>query len=155
MARRRTQWIDAIQSSFVVLAGAVAPGTVIETSLLTEAEIENLGGGLTLLKVIGDIVAVRTAGTPVLTFTLYFRQQYAGAVGVPDWDNDAFQRKAMVGTWMTTVQVQDATARLPIDLRSKRKIGQGVSLVLAAQNHSAAANDANYAFHLRALVALP
>jgi len=154
MARRRTQWIDAIQSTSVVLAGAAAPGTIIEVSLLTEAEIENLGGGVTLLKVIGDVVTQRIAGAPIVTHTLYVRQQYAGAVGVGDWTNDEFQRLAMLGTWLSAPGANDID-RINIDLRTKRKLGQGVALVFSTQNHSLAGTDANYAFHLRALLALP
>ncbi len=155
-SRRRTQWIDAIDSTGFSVAGAAAPGTIVSTSLVTEGELENLGGGVTLLRVIGDIWTRRTAGTaPVITHTLFQRQAYAGQVNPTDWANDEFQRVNMLGTWMHVPGTDVLIVRERVDLRTKRKFGQGVALTLETQNHSIANQDVFVTLHLRMLLLLP
>ena len=153
--RRRFQWIDAIQTTEVVLNGAAAPGTIINETILSEAELENVGGGGTLIRVVGDIQVKRTLGTPVITASLFVREAYAGSVSPSDWTADTFQRRDMLGTWMFGGNVNTAAMYRVIDLRTKRKLGQGVDVLLAFQNHSVAGSDATYWFHLRALLMLP
>lgn len=155
-SRRRTQWIDAIDATGFSVAGAVAPGTIVSSLLVGEAEMENLGGGVTLLRVIGDIWSRRTAGTaPVMTHTLFLNQAFAGAVDVVDWNNDAFQRRQMLGTWMHIPGTDVLIVRERVDIRTKRKFGQGERFTLESQNHSVAGNDVFVAFHLRMLLLLP
>ncbi len=155
--RRRYQWIDAIQTTAVALVGAAAPGTVSDQTIIGEAELENIGGGATLLRVVGDIWLRRTQGTaPVVTGTLFNLQGYGSAVAPIDWQQDEFQRTANLGSWLWMVGSTDAlTIHQSIDLRTKRKLGQGILTVLAMQNHSIATNDAEFVFHLRCLLLLP
>ena len=155
-SRRRTQWIDAIASTSQNINGAAAPGTVFSNLLVGEAEMENLGGGVTLLRVIGDIWTRRIAGTaPVVTHTLFMNQAFAGAVDVVDWNNDAFQRKQMLGTWMHIPGTDVLIVRERVDIRTKRRFGQGERFTLESQNHSIAGENVNMTFHLRMLLLLP
>ncbi len=154
-SRRRTQWIDAIQTTSVTLSGAAAPGTVLDTTMISEAEMENVGGGATLLRTIGDIWTTRVAGSPVVTHTLFLAQNFPGAVGIADWDQDAFQREQMLATWLVTPVQNPNALRTMVDIRSKRKLTQGVTLQLSSQNHSVVGNDVVFAFHLRFLILLP
>ena len=155
--RRRAQWIDAIDTTFnnTVLAGAAAPGTIVNTTILSEAELENIGGGGTLIRTIGEIIVRRTAGAPVITCALFMAQNFTGAVAPTDWDADTFQREQQLGSWMVAADSTLSFVRLAIDLRSKRKLTQGMTMQLAAQNHAVAANDASLIYHLRCLVLLP
>ena len=77
--RRRFQWVDAIEATYIAIAGAVAPGTIVTNTIITEAELENVGGGATLIRVVGDIVTQETVGVPVVTYTLAIMEQFAGA----------------------------------------------------------------------------
>ena len=157
MARRRkTQWIDGLVTSNVAVAGAAAPGTVVDTTMLAEAELENIGGGGTLIRVVGDLIFRRTAGAPVVTAVLFVAQNYVGAVNPTDWDVDAFQREENLGSWMSAgMDTTLSWDRHHIDLRTKRKLTQGVTVQLAVQNHSVAANDLNFNCHFRFLILLP
>ena len=158
MARRRKfQWIDAIQSTLFNVVGAAAPGTVVSNAIVAETEVENVGGGATLMRVVGDIFWRSTAGTPVATATLFLFQPYLGAARPTDWDNDTFQRATVLGTWMaaTVTGGSETMTHTRIDLGTKRKLTQGMELDLEIQNHSTAGNDFAVAFHLRALLLLP
>ena len=156
-SRRRYQWIDAIVSSETALVGAAAPGTIIEDAIVLESELENIGGGATLMRVVGDIWIRRTAGTaPIVSHTLFVAQQFVGIVQPTDWVGDTFQNKMVLGTWLSMVGSTDGlTVHHRVDLRTKRKLGQGVAVLLASQNHSIATNDTAYVFHLRCLLLLP
>ena len=152
--KRRTQWIDAIQATAIAVNGAAAPGTINEQAILTEGELENLGGGATLLRLVGDIWIRSSAGNSVITTSFYLNQQYAGAASVADWNQDAYQRLAYLGGYMTEATV-GLTQRVMVDLRTKRKMGQGIALTMAFQNHNIGGNDARVIFHVRALLMLP
>ncbi len=155
--RRRYQWIDAIQTSAITLNGAAAPGTVSDQTIIGEAELENIGGGATLMRVVGDIWVRRLAGTaPIVTATLFNLQGYGSAVAPADWQQDEFQRTANLGSWLWMVGSTDGlTVHQSIDLRTKRKLGQGILTVLAVQNHSVAGENVSFVFHLRCLLLLP
>ena len=154
--RRRTQWVDAILSDVTTIAGAAAPGTLVEQSIVTEVEMENIGGGATVIRIIGDIWTLQSAGAPVVTHTLYLRQEYQGVTSVSDWVNDAFQRTEVMATWMVALDSGSSQAHhTMVDIRSKRKLRQGISLLLSSQNHRIAGHDATYLFHLRCLLLLP
>ena len=156
MSRRRTQWIDAIVSTGQTIAGAAAPGTIVANTIISETEMEQYGGAATLIRVIGDIFTRRAAGVAVITHTLFLLENYAGATAPTDWANDEFQRKDVLGNYMAVLP-SDSSGMVHerIDLRTKRKLGQGQSLQLASQNHSIAGQDAVLYFHLRCLVLLP
>ena len=154
-SRRRFQWIDVVQTTLQAVAGAVAPGTVADDSTILESEIENVGGALTLIRTVGDILVRRTAGTPIATCTLYVAQAFTGAGRIADWDNDAFQRMQVLGTWLTLGDSIQNLYPIRVDLRTKRKLGQGELVILSIQNHSTAGNDFSYVYHLRHLVMLP
>ena len=154
-SRRRTQWVDALQTSAQLLPGAVAPGTVVDITILSEAEMEELGGGVTLIRVVGHLYCTRTAGTPAVTGCLWLAPAYAGAVFPVDWTQDEFQREANIWSFQYAGNVQSGASRFNIDIRSKRKLGQGKTLQLSLQNHNIAGNDASIFFHLRCLLLLP
>ena len=153
--KRRYQWIDAIQATEIAVVGAAAPGTIVNTGIVLETELENVGGGATLIRVVGDIWMRTLLGVPIATFSLYLQEAYAGAIAPTDWDTDTFQRRDMLGTWMLTAIAGQTLGHVAVDLRTKRKMGQGVALDLAAQNHSIAGQDMRFVFHLRALLLLP
>ena len=52
MAKRKTQWIDAVQQSAV----AVPATSITEQTLVTETELENVAGGATLIRIVGRIL---------------------------------------------------------------------------------------------------
>ena len=152
--RRQTQWIDASSTSLVALAGAVAPGTIVNETIISEGEFENLGK-LTVTRIVGEIWISRTAGSPVVTATLLTLENYPGAVFPVDYTPDVWQRPNNMWSamWHGT-SATDGPMKIPVDVRSQRKMGQGHILILAMQNHSIAGQDAQYTFHLRALVKL-
>ena len=153
MARRRTQWLDAILSTPQFIAGAVAPGTIVSNTILTETELENVGAS-TLIRIVGDLFCLSAAAEPVFTHTLLLFNNYVGG-GLPtDWDNDTFERSDVLGTWMSQPDAAVSAIHHRIDLRTKRKFGRGVTLTLETQNHSPGGNDGRYVFHLRCLLLL-
>ena len=155
-SKRQTQWIDTIQSAVQSIAGAVAPGTIDSNVMILESEAENVGGGGTVSRIVGDIWVARTAGAPVVTATVMVFDTYVGAALPTDWDNDTFQRRAVMWTAMWVLNsTTDGFQRRTLDVRTKRKLGQGQRLTLEIQNHGTAGNDAQFAFHLRSLLLLP
>ncbi len=154
--RRRTQWIDAINTGPITVLGAIAPGTLNEETMVSEGEMENIGGGATLIRTVGEIWTLQSVGAPAFTHTLFLAQNFVGATFPADWDADAFQRQQVLGTWMGLLDAgSNRSYRHSIDLRSKRKLTQGLSLTLSTQNHRTAGHDLQYAFHLRMLLLLP
>ncbi len=153
--RRKTQWIDSIISTEFTLPGAAAPGTVDNRTLLSETEIENVGGGSVLTRIVGDI-GLRAAGadTPVVTASVMLFSNFVGSTFISDYDGDAFQRQGMLWTRMGLPIAGDAV-RWFVDWRANRKMTQGMTLQLALQNHSLAGIDAEIIFHLRMLILLP
>ena len=155
MAKRRTRWVDTVSTTAVVLAGAVAPGTVVDEAILPESELETLGTGATIIRVVGHIIMRSDAGAPVVTGCLWLAPNYAGAVFPTDWLNDTFERNAVMATFMWQPKAGLSTEPTPVDIRTKRKVSPGTSLILSLQNHSIASQDAAYVYHLRALLLLP
>ncbi len=157
--RRRFQWIDSVSTTPTAIAGAAAPGTIITQVVITEAEMENLGGGATLIRTVGSVWLSATAGRPVVTGALYLQENYAGSVPPTDWGiNDTWQRKELLGSWMYWSRVgvgEDVTREWKVDLRAKRKLTQGQSLDFIFQNHSVATNDVEIVAHFRCLLMLP
>ncbi len=154
--RRKTQWIDALSSTEVAVAG----GAISNVTQVTEAELENLGGGMTLVRVIGDILPrVRASGGAVVqaTFNLFMFEPYAGGVQPTVWDIDTYQRRSMLGTWMwrdAGVANQAGVPRsIHVDLRTKRKIGQGERIELATA--TTGTGGVSFFSHLRFLFLLP
>ena len=157
MARRRKfQWVDAIVATPVALVGAAAPGTLVSSTIITENELENVGGGATLMRVVGQIITGELQNKPVVTHTLFVFENYVGSALPADWDNDTFQRAGVLGTWMVFPGSNTLlTVSTEVDLRTKRKLGQGVTVLLHSQNHAIANQDAEFVFHLRCLLLLP
>jgi len=154
-SRRRYQWIDAIVATEISLLGAAAPGTIVNQTLVAEAELENIGGGGTLIRIVGDVYMRVALGNPVVTFSIFLAQQFAGAVQPTDWGNDEFQRKQYLGGKMLMGLQGNENGHWSVDLRTKRKLTQGIAMDVGIQNHATAGNDARVAFHLRMLVLLP
>ncbi len=154
--RRRTRWIDSLLTSRTALAGAAAPGTIIDSVLMTETEIESLGDGATLIRIVGDIWTCDSAGDPVVSHNIWLSPAYAGIVLIADWEQDAYERTSMLGTWMVVPDSNTALCKhTRVDLRSKRKLSPGTQLTLSSQNYAIANNDATISFHLRMLLLLP
>ena len=155
MAKRRTRWIDTVSTTPVALAGAAAPGTVIDESILPENELETLGTGATLIRVVGHIHLSSLLIDPVVTAALWFAPNYAGAVFPVDWLNDVFERQSVIWTGLWRPKATKHSNVTVIDIRAKRKVSPGQSLILSMQNHSPAGSDAEYVYHLRSLLLLP
>jgi len=154
--KRRYQWIDSISTDYFVVNGAAAPGTISQVNSISEAEIENVGGAMTLIRTVGQILIQELLGVPVVTATLFLQAGFVGSTAPTDWVQDTFQRMNVLGTWLVgTGSNTNFVHTINVDLRTKRKLGQGVSLDLAIQNHSVATNNISYAYHLRHLVMLP
>jgi hypothetical protein len=128
MAKRRTRWVDATLTNLTAVAGAAAPGTVVNETLVSEAELESFGSGSTIIRVVGDLVLVRAAGAPLVTVAWWLASNYAGAVFVADWDTDAFERERVMFTKLVqpTASYNPETA---IDIRTKRKVSLGTTLL--------------------------
>ena len=153
MARRRTTWISAVETDGVALAGAAAPGPVVNETLVSEAEHENTPGA-TVVRVVGDFCLRRTAGSPIVTWALWWAPNYVGAVLPTDWTQDVFERESVMLVGMFAPNIGDFR-RYPFDVRTKRKISKGTTLVLSVQNHTVAGNDAQIMYNLRSLLLLP
>ena len=96
--RRRYQWIDAID----LAQTSIAAGTVSQQGLLTEAEIENVGGGATLERIVGSIIVTAgSVGRGQLHMGLFLLETYAGAT-IPTAaalaSPDTYQRKDCLWT---------------------------------------------------------
>ena len=155
MARkRRTQWIDSLATSEIAVAGAAAPGTINEQVLVDEAEIENVGGAATVTRIVGSITLQRTLGSPVLSIAIWLGSAFVGAANPTDWDQDTYQRSRVLWTYQTLLTTDPANRQLTVDIRTQRKLGQGVALQMSVQNHSIANHNAEFTFHLRSLLLL-
>ncbi len=154
MSKRKWQWIDNIESALI----SVGATSIVNTTQVSEAEIENLGGAMTLTRVVGTICPV-AGSTPSarLSYALHVLQSYAGAVAPTSWVNDTFQRLDMLGCWWWTGAGVASGPGIPraihVDLRTKRKIGQGVQIELAVENFGGF--TCTYTSHLRFLMQLP
>ena len=155
MARRKTQWIDTVETTIVTVAGAAAPGTVSNELILSEAELENVPNS-TLIRVVGTIWYVASAGAPIVTAALWLAPNYTDSVLPLKWDNDEFQRGSMLWTdlFMSSSSSDDPVRRT-LDIRSKRRMTQGSDLTLSFMNHAVANNDVSIVYHLRCLLLLP
>jgi len=153
VAKRKTQWIDTVNSTANSLVGAAAPGTIVNEVILSENELENVPNS-TLIRVVGNLIFARSAGTPVITAALWLAPNYSGVALPTDWDNDTFQRGSVLWTTMFMDTVGSTTVNHHLDIRSKRRMTQGMDLNLSIQNHSLAGNTVLFSFHLRCLLLL-
>ena len=95
--KRRTQWVEGINTAYQDLLGAAAPGTVLDEVIVSEGELENFNNP-TIIRVVGDILLLSSLGRPVVTATLWVAPRYADAILPSDWDQDAFQRGSVMWT---------------------------------------------------------
>ena len=155
--RRRYQWIDAVDFTQTSTA-ANALGSFDQ---VTEAEIENLGGGLVLERIVGSLVVTNGAvGRGQYGVALWTSETFAGAslpTAAALQQPDFYQRKEMLWTGYGCVQTgADFDFGVPrvhhIDWRSKRKMGQGMKISLLVAPVS---NAVRSSFHLRYLFVLP
>ena len=155
--RRRYQWIDAVDFTQTSTA-ANALGSFDQ---VTEAEIENLGGGLVLERIVGNLVVTNGAvGRGQYGVAIWMNETYAGATlptAAALQQPDFYQRKEMLWTGYGTLQTgADFDFGVPrvhhIDWRSKRKCGQGMKVSLLVAPVS---NACRSSFHLRYLFVLP
>jgi len=156
-SKPRYQWIDAISITPTV----VAAGAVGNVDQVTEAELENLGGGGTLERIVGSIIMVAGSATQGrYTVGLMIQETYAGATlpSAAAWlTPDVYQRKDMlwssIGVTTTGAVNNIAVPRVHnVDWRSRRKLGQGVKVTLSV---SVLLQSVQFISHLRFLVRLP
>jgi len=146
--RRRTVWKDSI-----IANGALAGTTVVANPLLAETDIEGLGSGVTVTRIVGDLFLTYAVGVAnVISGAIWVTPQFGG-VGVPALVIDFFERSRVMWTMQRQIDLADDTTRVPIDIRTQRKLGSGVALDLVLDNKSV--NALTFSFHLRALVLLP
>ncbi len=155
--KRRYQWIDAID----LAQTSIAAGAISDQGLLTEAELENVGGGATLERIVGSIIVTAGAATRgQMAMGIFLLEQYAGA-SIPTVAamaaNDTYQRKDCLWTGIAiTAADGDFSFAVPrvhhLDWRSRRKLGQGVRCTLLT---TATSSAMRVSFHLRFLLALP
>ena len=156
--RRRYQWIDAVDLD--ITTNTVAAGAVRNSDVVSEAELENLGGGMTLQRIVGRIVIVDGDATPSsFALALFMQPTYAGATLPTDWTvPDTYQSKNVL--WSDVGRSEGLGANrlcvprtYPMDWRSARKMSQGFKIVLAVDN--AFLGIVRMGFHLRFLFQLP
>ncbi len=153
--RRRTVWTRNIVSSATALAGSAAPGTLVSVVLLGETETEGRAAGGTIIRVVGDICMLRTAGVPVISAVIHTQATHLGAGSPTDWDADALEREAVMWTALWHPNLGNADPVRHIDVRTMRKVSSGTDLQIAFQNHAVAGNDAQFVFILGVLILLP
>ena len=152
MAKRRTQWSDTVQSTVTAVAGIAQS----DETLVTEDEFENVGGGATITRIVGELWIHASLAAPVTGWAIWLKSVYTGATSPDLWDNDTFQREAVMATgwYMSGGHTQERLQRYVIDVRTKRKVGQGRALLLSFQNYIAS-TTIQYTFHIRTLLLLP
>ena len=156
--RRRYQWIDAIEFTN---AASVAANGLGNADIVSETEIENLGGGITLERIVGSIIVTAgSVGRAQYAVALMVIETYAGATlpNVASFNTpDLYQRKDNLWSSHGRIETsQDFAFGVPrtfqIDWRSRRKMSQGQKITLFVQPQS---NAVRYTYHLRMLFALP
>ena len=148
-SKRRTVWKDAIAP-----ANTLAATTVVEEILLAEADIESLGSGVTVTRIVGSLSLHFAAGvTNVVAAAIWVRPTYLGAAAPTSLNIDFFERSRTMWTMQRMIDPADDTTLVPIDIRTQRKLGSGVELDLVIENKSA--QIVTFAYHLRSLVLLP
>jgi len=152
--KRRTQWIDTVQTVAIGIVGAADPGTVSNRVIVAESELENLGGMATITRVVGTLLVASSAGFPLVSWVIWTTSSEVSSVRPTDWVQDTYQRQAVMATGMVQPSSENPVIHIAFDVRSQRKIGQGRQLELTLQNHSIASNDANFTFHTRVLLLL-
>ena len=150
--RRKTKWVDTQVTEFGIVGGPLINHQII----LSEGVIEFSGGGeVTLTRVVGTISMKASAGAPIVDMGLWVAPAYTGLTLPGVLTEDFFQRSRMMATIFRWVDLADDTLHIEVDVRTQRKLGQGVQLLLSIENQSGAGNDAVFAFHLRSLLLLP
>lgn len=175
MARRRRQrtvWIsDAVG---VTNLASNAAGALFSTGLISEGTIEDFpaggGGRGTLLRVVGDIYlcddpdATGTsflAGIVLGVFDTVAFNAFSGSslvIGTA-WEN-SIDRHEVIYTKQWAAfggSAGQAQMRVPIDVRSKRRLSRGETMALFIENQELAAAgvaDLQFSYHLRCLVGL-
>ena len=155
--RRRFQWIDAVD---FIQTSTVANG-IGTFDQLSESELENVGGGATLERIVGSIIVTNGAvGRGQYGLALFIAETFAGATlptAAALQQPDFYQRKEILWTGYGCLQTgADFDFGVPrvhhIDWRSRRKLGQGEKVTLLVAPVS---NACRSSFHLRYLLALP
>lgn len=159
--RRRLRWYD-IAANRTVLASA-AGGSIAQEILLTETQIEELGGGMTLMRIIGDIYLSRVGTAPVVQMVIVAQHaqaaasKVAGYYGPANVEDNAEEMGTLWNRLWADVDLSFSGTHVPVDIRRRIKLQQGMEVALYLENWtlSAAADNASYLYHLRCLVALP
>ena len=151
MAKRKTHWIDAVQSPV-----SLTQGSISEFTLVTESELENLSAsGLTLVRIVGEMVLTRTSGAPVTKWAIWIAPNYVGVTLPTIWDEDTYQRARVLHTGIDAFPSNCVqTHRFTVDVRAQRKVSQGVFINLSFENDSQVGVMA-LIYHLRLLFKLP
>ena len=155
MAKRRTQWIDTIQTARPSVAGL----SMSHVDLVSESDFENLGGGVTIVRLVGELwfSGEAVADAPTVAWAIWLAAEYAGSANPTILDNDFFQRQRVMHTGMYFRDGTDDHTwyKKDIDIRGKRKVGQGQALKLSFENFALGAQAFVYGYHIRTLLLLP
>ena len=149
--RRKTVWKDAI-----VEPTAIPINSIDNNEILSEPDIEEHAQGSTLTRIVGTINL--KMNQLALTFTnisgaIYIFNTYAGAAFPTIWIIDTFERVNTMWTLQAQLATGDDTLRIPIDIRTQRKLGSGIQVMLSIQNFSVQ-DSCVFSFHLRSLLKL-
>ena len=155
MAKRRTQWIDTIETSRPTLAGQA----LAHIDIVSEADFENLGGGVTIVRIVGEMWFSGPAldDSPTVAWAIWLAAEFSGS-GNPDiLNNDFFQcqRVMSTGMFLQNGRDDDQYVKMDVDIRGKRKVGQGQALKLSFENFALSGQVFEYAYYLRTLLLLP
>ena len=154
-SRRRTRWYDVIIAPFTLEGDAA--GETVMTDVVTTSQIENdMDSRATLIRVVGDIFVTQTLGSPLVDLMLS-----AGVVrtfGAADFmtANDyEDMRTIWMGLWTDDPNSSTVSqSRIPVDVRTKRKLLGNNRLQFIASTNSIAGQDSLICAHLRALFLL-
>lgn len=161
MARkRRTRWYDLMGSAINIPSSAA--GSIGSGQFLTETTIEEeLDGACTLLKIVGDIYLSRAVGANgVFVGVLRVIDSRLSTPGYTLADlrlGEDYEDSGVLWTRIWSDEGLSATdGHIPVDVSTKRRIGQQQRLEFAYNNLAltAGTDNINLTYHLRALILL-
>ena len=110
---------------------------------------------MTVTRIVGSINVKSTALNPIFNAMIWVNSSYVGA-GLPIvFDADTFQRSRNMWSDFRSIKLTDDTYQVRVDIRTQRKLGQGVDLLLTIENSAVVTNTLEYTYHLRMLMLLP
>jgi len=151
-SRRRSIWLD----QFTVVEQVISGGSgAVNDELVTSSVIEGLGGNATIIRIVGTVSLRSLTARPTVLGFIWVAPSYASATLPTIVATDEIARMRTMWTVYRNMDLADDTVHIPIDIRTQRKLGQGVRVVFSYQNLSMAGNDASVSYHFRSLILLP